>query len=204
MTQYIPTEQLVLAPWDRVVHHLEARGWIWVPQAIRPALWLQLAADSPLTVPGRETEVARSITQTTGIIQDLAVRLNASLSVAAQLRQLPPVPVFDRVVWTFQPCIDDLPIFGQAPPRTALPCRDAGLAEVSIVVGLQGTSTYWALRDGAVTTHWNSHPGDLLVLRGRGWPKTMSLPAHLEADPPTSASPPRVALVLLADTPAGR
>lgn len=188
MGQYIPTEQLVLAPWDKIVRQLAGRGWASIPAAIRPPLLAQLAASTPARSDWAPADFGLApepvqrlaLSQAPPLVQDLSLRLAASLSVAAELQGLPTMPLFGEVAWLCSP--------GQAGIRPSW--ASAGIdVGVSAIVCLYGMAVVRTLVDG------RRHPsagqvelsnGGLALLRGDGWlgPARRGVRAHVESPHP--------------------
>lgn len=174
---YIPTDQVVLAPWELLARRLRTRGFASLPYAVHPHLLAELASAVATPQSGRPGHPAgwarpdqASWIQTMRVgdapwlIQDLVIRLHASLSVAAQLVRLPPLPLWSQVSW-----LSPAPLSFATGPAAI----DSDLCDgVTIVVVIAGTVRI-ALVDtsrSAVTLG----PGGLYLAASSEWPKRLT------------------------------
>lgn len=181
MSHYIATDELLLAPWDRLVRQLANRGWGMVPSAVRPRLLRQLADPSYLRLAYPPDEGFESATDRTmsapllkarPVVQDLSMRLLASLSVAAELHRLPTFPLFNEVHWTS--CL-------RASERTPAADRPSPwISETSlgavIEIVLGGTAVFQFASSQEPRSQCPVDAGDLLLIRGANWPTCSSSP----------------------------
>lgn len=173
VSHYIPTEQIVLAPWDRMVRLLARQGWAAVPGAIRPLLLAQLAASAPAPALAQLAASAPTadppatwaptlpLAGAPRLLQDLALRLAASLSVAAELQRLPTIPLFGGVTWICQP----------EPRLSPLWAGDLAEAGVTAMVCLSGTAIVQALGVPRLSAPVRLSTGGLVLVRRDGWPR---------------------------------
>lgn len=167
MTEHSAADQVVLAPWDTVIRRVHGRGWSLVPRAIRPGLLEDLllaAAVLPyraVNAPGGsqtepETAVAgQPLAGSDPIVQDLAIRIFAGLSVAAQLTRLPVPPMFEEANWVLRRAGTVRVSGGRASAR--------GIA-VTVVLG--GRADLAVREPTDQLRHLSSAAGDLLAHRG--------------------------------------
>jgi hypothetical protein len=209
VSQYIPTEQIVLAPWDRMVRLLAGRGWAAVPGAIRPLLIVQLAASAPSSILAQlpasapssilaqlpasapssilaqlpaaapssilaqlpasapTADPAATWTQTLPLaeaphlLQDLALRLAASLSVAAELQRLATIPLFGGATWICQ----------REPSPSPFWVGDVAEVGVTAMICLSGTAIVQALSVRRPSAPGRLSTGGLVLVRRDGWPR---------------------------------
>lgn len=171
MSQYIPTDQLVLVPWDQVIRQLCGRGWASVPGVVHPALlvslyqeehWRSLSTDD---LPrGEPVEVHSALTQVRPMMRDLGIRLTAALSVAAELQRLPIPPLLNEVTWGWcPPTGEEAPTGGMTPK--------GGFGIVALVI-FAGRATVRVARFTRQAAPLQATPGQLIVIRGHGWPES--------------------------------
>lgn len=169
MSQYIPTEAMALAPWDRVVRQLWKQGHASVPAAFRPSLLGRLALEGrwgPLTLgkfgPAGGSELTVPLSQASAVVRDLVLRLSASLAVASELQNLPEPPLFNQVSWTW---------------RAAASPHDLGWGEpgeltgLAAVVVLLGSEVFEETDAAGHRRTWHMDAGHLMFVRAGDWPK---------------------------------
>jgi len=167
------TDQVALAPWDRMVQQVARRGWASIPGVVQFPLSAQLLGCYQETGAGRT--LARS--ETAPVVADLAVHLEASLSVAAELQGLPPPPMWNRVTWlgTTRP----VGVVLRAP-------WSSSRVGITALVGLCGAAT---LRVADTSPRGSGSAeltgGSLVLLRAGGWPRPRStrVAAGIDIDP---------------------
>jgi len=144
------------------------RGYASVPTAIRRALLVDLAGAADCGRLGRhdpegmwQPQLRRPLSGAAATIRELAMRLTASLSVAAELQGLPPLPLFDEIAWVLGPAGDE---------SLRVPDRPVPGAGVAGVITIYGRMTLRAneLRHRPQETRLVG--GDLALLRASSWP----------------------------------
>ncbi len=99
------------------------------------------------------------------------------LSAAARRRGLPAVPAFNEVTWSRYP-----PQAGRITAHRD-PTEYAGIIAVFT---LRGQAVFRTIDQDRKPTEWDTTPGQLVVLRGSGWPRNDSrCPVHEVEAPQT-------------------
>lgn len=108
----------------------------------------------------------------------VGTELVSQLSRYAEATGYPPVPSFNEVTWTSYPEGKGHITAHRDPP---------GAGGVIAVFTLEGGAAF-RVKDGAQRAQWHVESGDLVILRGRGWPTPEArCPLHA-VDPPVGTS----------------
>ena len=107
-------------------------------------------------------------------VVEVATELVSQLSMPAEAMGFPPVPFFNEVTWTRYPQGKGHITAHRDPP---------GAGGVIAVFTLEGGARFRVV-EGSHRAEWPVVSGDLVILRGRGWPTPEALcPVHA-VDPP--------------------
>lgn len=159
-----------------------AVGWCRLPVAIAPELCEELAgAPSEWhALPPTEGRHGlrqhgyssyRRLDEADVVVRQIASEVAESITVADL--SLPPVPPFNEVTWTRYPAGKGFITKHQDPP---------GVGGVIAITTLAGRATFRVWSDDPV--EWQTGPGDVVLLRGYGWPtEGARCPMH-EVEPP--------------------
>lgn len=191
--------------WGEVVDRLTSPGWTRLVRAVDPPTLraLERAAPGPWSsLPGSEGSAGvrqaglsshSAVDRAGDLVRSIADRIKASIDAASN--GIAPLPAFNHAEW----CRADkgrMFITPHRDPQTA--------GGVIAVLTIRGRAVFriWGL-DGSLAdaqghpelaTSWRSDHGDLVLMRGRGWPLTTSrCPIH-EAESPLEGD--RVTLTL--------
>ena len=170
--------------YDQAVSDLAACGWARAPHALAASAADLLAKDNGRTwaVAGDEGVVRQHVIgsytpydEALPAVRAVGNQLIAGLSAAASKRARRPLPAFNEATW------------GRYPAGTGhiTAHRDPGAyGGIIAVFTLAGGATFRAWSGDGRVTEWQTAPGQLVVLRGAGWPEPDSqCPLH-EVDPP--------------------
>ncbi len=186
MTETTPaTVETLVVRWDEAVAGLADRGWTMVPGVLNYDLRSAVTHDDRRRwrLLGEEGIVRQHaygaylpVAEALPAVRSLAVALVAGLSAAAVRIGLSELPKFNEVTWGRYP----------AGVGGISAHRDPGAyGGVIAVFTLWGRATFRVLDGEQVAAQWDTGPGQLALLRGRGWPRVDSVcPVH-EAVPPT-------------------
>ena len=170
--------------YDQAVSDLGAYGWALAAQALPAGSGDLLAEDNgrTWTVAGDEGVVRQHVigsytpyAETLPLVRAVGDQLIAGLSAAATKRARPSLPAFNEATW------------GRYPAGTGhiTAHRDPGAyGGIIAAFTLAGGATFRAWSAEGQVAEWQTGPGQLVVLRGVGWPEPDSqCPLH-EVDPP--------------------
>jgi hypothetical protein len=169
---------------DEAVSGLATRGWARAQEALDGTLTAQLAEDH-----GREWHVAGDegvvrqhvlgsytpFAKAPPVVRAVGDRLIAGLSSAAEQHGLPTLPRFNEATW------------GRYPPGTGhiTAHRDPpAYRGVIAVFTLYGQARFRVWDVDHEVTEWDTGPGQLVILRGSGWPKADSRCPRHDVEPP--------------------
>ncbi|WP_020575377.1 hypothetical protein [Actinopolymorpha alba] len=111
-------------------------------------------------------------------VVNVATKLVSQLSSSAETMGFPSIPFFNEVTWTRYPEGKGHITAHRDPP---------GAGGVIAVFTLEGRATF-RVEDGSHSGEWPVVSGDLVILRGRGWPTPDAMcPVHA-VDPPMGRS----------------
>ena len=174
----------IVRDWAAAVASLAGPGWFHSEGALRPELVDDLREAPPENWhPLQEDEggvrqfgfgAYLPMAKCGPTVVDVASELVSQLSIPAEAMGFPAVPSFNEVTWTRYPEGKGHITAHRDPP---------GAGGVIAVFTLEGGATY-RVEDGSHRTEWPVLSGDLVILRGRGWPTPEALcPVHA-VDPP--------------------
>jgi hypothetical protein len=170
--------------YDQAVSDLAACGWARAPHALPAGAADLLVEDNgrTWTVAGDEGVVRQHVigsyspyAEVLPVVRAVGDQLIAGLSAAARKRGRPAPPGFNEATWGCYPAG-----IGHITAH-----RDPGAYGGTIAVfTLAGGAAFRAWSADGRVTEWQTGPGQLVVLRGVGWPEPDSeCPLH-EVDPP--------------------
>jgi len=165
--------------WAAAAVALRGGGW-WLARAVIPHSALAELADAAPSdwrrLPEEEAGVRQAgwsvhadVSEAAPVVQALASSIRARLDGAASAES--ELPTFNHAQWGR----------GQAGEGFITPHRDPpGAAGVIAIVTLHGTTTFRAWDEDTAAEHeWQTETGDLVILRGHGWPTSDSrCPRH--------------------------
>ncbi len=170
--------------YDQAVSDLVACGWARAPHALAGSAVDLLAEDSGRTwrLAGNEGIVRQHVissytpyAEARPAVRTVGDQLIAGLSAAATEQARPSLPAFDETTW------------GRCPAGTGhiTAHRDpSAYGGIIAVFTLAGEAAFRAWSGDGQASEWQTGPGQLVVLRGVGWPEPDSqCPLH-EVDPP--------------------
>lgn len=185
VSEYIPTNQVVLVPWDTIVRVLQRRGWAQVPAVFPPSLLTKLALDGrwgPLTLgrfgPAGGPKFTMPISRSSDVVRDLSLRLSASLSVATALQNLPEPPLFNEVNWIW--------LSASRSSRPVLQRPDDFIG-VTVLIRLYGSAVFNASDPTGKRWRCDTRPGHLILIRSSRWPAPQLHPVfyqYVDLQPP--------------------
>lgn len=174
----MPTTGLESLDWASAVNLIDAQGWVRFERAVSGYTCARLVGEAPKTWQA-EPEVIGDVHQSglsCGVYFDEAgptvrdVGLTISESVANVLPAgTPSIPAFNVATWTRSVDGTGYITAHRDPPAAG------GLIATATLYG-EARFRVW---NGAQTTEWDTADGDLVILRGNGWPTADSLcPIH--------------------------
>jgi len=177
-------EPVLNIDWDQAVSDLAACGWARAPHALAASEADRLGDDNgrTWTVAGDEGVVRQHVigsytpyAEALPVVRAVGDHLIAGLSAAAWRHTQPVLPAFNEATWCRYP----------AGTGHITAHRDpSAYGGVVAVFTLAGSATVRAWNSDGRMTEWQTGPGQLVVLRGVGWPAADSqCPLH-EVDPP--------------------
>lgn len=180
----LPGVPVLNIDYDQAVSDLAACGWARAPHALAASAADLLAEDNgrTWTVAGDEGVVRQHVidsyapyAEALPVVRAVGDQLIAGLSAAASKRAWPLLPAFNEASWGRYPAG-----IGHITAH-----RDPGAyGGIIAVFTLAGGATFRAWSAEGQVTEWQTAPGQLVVLRGVGWPEPDShCPLH-EVDPP--------------------
>jgi hypothetical protein len=183
---YPPSEPAIHVAWDDAVGELADRGWSLADGAVSWPQVDQLGAGDGCRWNLLEDEgVARQhgfgtylpFERTRPAVRRIGNEVAIGLSQAARRRGLPDLPGFNEVTWT------------RYPPQRGRITKHRDFAEYGGVIAvftLQGSANFRVFNSETDAVEWRASPGQVVLLRGAGWPTdSHRCPPH-EVDPPTS------------------
>ena len=158
-------------PWDDAVLELASRGWARAPEAVDEVLATRLAEDD-----GRQWHVAgeegavrqhvigsyRPLLEAQPIVRAAGEALVTGLSTAAVGKGLPVVPAFNEATWGRYPSGAGHITAHRDPPA---------YGGVLAVFTLYGHALFRAWDDSGEAMVWDTGPGQIVIMRGAGWPE---------------------------------
>lgn len=174
----------VNVPWNEVVSALATCGWARAPEAVDAALGEALMVDNgrQWREAGDEGVVRQHVIgsytpfdEALPVVRAVGDRLVAGLTAEARRQGLAEIPAFNEVTWGRYP----------AGRGHITAHRDpSAYGGVVAVFTLAGHARFRVWTTPEEVSEWETGPGQLVLLRGAGWPAAASLcPLH-EVDPP--------------------
>jgi hypothetical protein len=175
-------DELSGVDWPPAVKALVAHGWVRLPQAASPALCDELASSAPGTWWPKPHEILgvrqggvacyATVDQAAQVVREYALTIIEG--VAGSGVGPPAPPGFTDAEWA-QDAEGRMFISAHRDPPTA--------PGVIAVTTLRGAATFRIWDDRGVRT-WETDAGDLVLLRGSGWPSPEALcPLHEVGSP---------------------
>lgn len=160
---------------------LSTSGWHRLASVLSPEVQHELA-DVPSQwhpLPPEEGSVRQdgfgsylSLDDAAQVVRQFAQEITESITTANP--ELQPVPKFNEVTWTRYPVAMGFITKHRDPP---------GVGGVIAIATLTGRATFRVWADSEPVS-WKTAPGDVVLLRGYGWPRPGALcPVH-EVEPP--------------------
>ena len=178
---------VLAADWPEAAKAVIARGWVRLVEAVAiPVVQALLDTRRPAWHPLPEEEgVVRQhgsgsylpVDDAEATVRNLATEIVASLTDAMAVLGVVQVPPFNEVTWTHYPDGRGHITAHRDPPA---------YGGVIAVVTLEGSARFrvWEDHEGSRVEEWPTGTGDIVVLRGHGWPRSdLRCPRH-EVDPP--------------------
>ncbi len=175
---------LAVSDWSAAVTALAGSGWVRLADAVAPAS-VRTLVDAPRPawhhLPEQEGVVRQHgkgsylpMDDCDDLVKAFASEVVGSLSAAAEGQGWPPMPMFNEVTWTLYPAGTGHITAHRDPP---------GCGGVIAVTTLVGTARFSVL-DGDRSSEWLTAAGDVVLLRGRGWPSPGALCPRHAVEPP--------------------
>lgn len=163
--------------WPDAARALSGNGWVRFERLVDDGIRAALAEAAPSTwspLPETEGRVRQGglscgllLDHAPTPVQEFAGEICVGLTAAR--RDWPPVPGFNEVQWGRSHNGTGFITAHRDPP---------GAGGVIAIVTLSGRALF-RVWHGSETTEWETDDGDLVLLRGRGWPREDSLcPIH--------------------------
>ena len=182
---------MLRADWTEAAAAVLARGWARLTEAV-PADLVGRLADTPRPgwhpLPEEEGVVRQQgfgsylpVADAHGTVRNVADGIAASLTDAMAGLGMPGVPAFNDVCWTRYPKGRGHITAHRDPPA---------YGGVIAVVTLAGAARFqvWDEPEGASPpSGWRTRSGDLVVLRGQGWPRSHDRCPRHGVEPPVDA-----------------
>jgi hypothetical protein len=180
----------IVRDWAAAVASLAGPGWFHSETALTSELVEDMRHANPGTWHAlQEDEGGGSVRQvgsatylpmaeSPDAVVKVATELVSQLSIPAEAMGFPAVPSFNEVTWTWYPEGEGHITAHRDPPR---------VGGVIAVFTLEGATTF-RITDGEHGAEWPVVSGDLVILRGRGWPTSEAwCPVHA-VDPPVGGN----------------
>ena len=183
--------------WATAAHELAAEGWVRLPGVIdgrscarllaaAPTPWLELESVEGRPVRQAGLHSGRVFDRSSPDVQDLGNAIVAALDEQLRNTSTPPVPAFNEVEWSRS--VDGVGyITAHRDP--------VGVGGVIAIVTLSGCSAFrlWPGDldprhdpDAPPAVEWETGDGDLVLLRGSGWPSPEARCLVHEVDSPSA------------------
>jgi hypothetical protein len=171
--------------WSAAVNRLAEPGWVRLPEALAPAA-IRSLIDAPHPswhdLPEEEGVVRQhgrgsylGMDACADAIKAFASEVVGGVSVTAEAQGWPPVPMFNEVTWTHYPDGTGHITSHRDPPA---------YGGVIVVTTLVGRARFSVLGNDR-SSEWLAAPGDVVLLRGRGWPSPDSRCPRHGVEPPS-------------------
>jgi hypothetical protein len=193
------SDLLCVTDWSSVGDSLVATGSVHVRGAVDCGLaqhlvdaarepWHALGPEGPVRQNGLASYMA--VADAEPIVRNVGVDIVRELTHANASADLPAIPTFNEVSWTRYPARNGYITAHRDPSAYG------GTIAIATLVG-QATFRVWGgavlgtpsevLAGGATPCQWDTVAGDLILLRGNGWPTPgVRCPMHEADSPPDS------------------